>query len=107
MGVSLYQLVATPERFDGKRVRVKGYLHLEFEGNALYPHREDFELALYKNGVWIDLESCGPRSAGPLNDTNVLVEATFSSQDRGHLDLWSGALSEVSRCEGWGRRGRQ
>src|SRR6266850_7297599 len=34
--VSLLELVARPELFDGKRVRVTGYVHLEFEGNALY-----------------------------------------------------------------------
>jgi hypothetical protein len=29
-------LIADPKRFDGQTVRVIGYLHLEFEGNAVY-----------------------------------------------------------------------
>jgi len=39
--VSLVQLIANPAEWDGKRVMVSGYLHLEFEGNALHLHRDD------------------------------------------------------------------
>lgn len=34
--VSLIQLIANPEKYDGKQVAVVGFLRLEFEGNALY-----------------------------------------------------------------------
>ena len=32
--VSLIQLIANPQMFDGKLVRVIGFLRLEFEGNG-------------------------------------------------------------------------
>ena len=34
VSVSVIQLIATPDRFDGKRVQVIGFLKFEFEGNA-------------------------------------------------------------------------
>ncbi len=33
---SLIRLIATPEKYDGKTIQVIGYLHLEFEGDAIY-----------------------------------------------------------------------
>jgi hypothetical protein len=37
----MIQLIANPQAWDGKHVRVIGFLRLEFEGDALYLHRED------------------------------------------------------------------
>ncbi len=52
--VSLIQLIANPQAYDNKRVRITGFLHLEFEGNVIYFHNEDFRYRLTKNGLWID-----------------------------------------------------
>ncbi len=52
--ISLIRLIATPERYDGKVIQVEGFLNLEFEGNAIYLHKEDYENSLCKNGFWVD-----------------------------------------------------
>ena len=52
--VTLVQLIANPEKFDGKQIRVIGFLRLEFEGNVLYLHREDYENSLF-DGIWVDV----------------------------------------------------
>ncbi len=49
--VTLVQLIANPEKFDGKSIRVIGFLRLEFEGNVLYLHREDYEHAILGDGM--------------------------------------------------------
>lgn len=51
--VSLIQLIAQPEKFEGKRVRFIGFLRIEFEGNAIYLHREDFDHGIEKNALWV------------------------------------------------------
>ncbi|RYG96373.1 MAG: hypothetical protein EON58_12210 [Alphaproteobacteria bacterium] len=94
----MVQLITTPERFEGKRVRVAGYLHLEFEGNGLYAHQDDLEHSLFKNGLWINIDRCGPPSKPDINDAYVLVEGRFTGQEQGHMGLSSGSLSEVTRC---------
>jgi hypothetical protein len=53
--VSLIQLIANPERYDKKIVRFIAYLHLEFEGDAVYLHRDDFEHAISNDAIWINL----------------------------------------------------
>jgi hypothetical protein len=55
--VSVIQLIAQPEKFDGKRVRFIGFLRLEFEGNAIFLHREDFDRGISRNGLWVNVPS--------------------------------------------------
>lgn len=95
--VSMISLIATPERYEGKLVRVRGYMHLEFEGDGLYLHRDDEKYALYNNGVWV-----GPFTSPPPKNANnkyVLIEGRFSGKDKGHMGLWSGAIRDVTRCD--------
>jgi hypothetical protein len=95
---SLYELITRPAAFHGKRVRVIGFAHFEFEGNGLYAHRVDWEQSLFQNGVWlepprVDLDS--------LNDRYLLVEGRFDAKDRGHMGLWSGSIDSVTRYYIW------
>jgi hypothetical protein len=45
LDLSLIQLIAQPSDFDGEYVRVTGFYRHEFEANAPYLHREDYEQA--------------------------------------------------------------
>jgi hypothetical protein len=54
---SLIELIANPTKFDGKRVRIIGFLRLEFEGNAIYLSKSDFEHGVTKNGLWVSIEA--------------------------------------------------
>jgi hypothetical protein len=101
--VTLVQLIATPEKFDGKLVRVIGFLRLEFEGNVLYLHREDYENAILGNGIWVDVYS-SPQVAKKKLDLNmnyVLLEGVFSSNERGHMGMWSGTIHKIRRADPW------
>jgi hypothetical protein len=104
-GPSLITLIARPEDFDSKRVRVIGYVHFEFEGNGLYVSEDDYEHAITRNGVWIDPPAGFESDSGPTrrqpNDRYVVVEGTFSAQDLGHMGMWSGAIQHVKRLEAW------
>ena len=51
---SLLAIVSNPKKFHGKKVRVKGYIMMEFETQYLFPSRE---LSIdEKNGLWVDYE---------------------------------------------------
>jgi hypothetical protein len=99
-GTSIVQLIARPDVFDGKRVRVVGYIHWEFEGNGLYSYQEDETRHLYANGVWVDAAP-GARLGPHCQDRYVLVEGTFRASAHGHLGLWSGTISDITRCIPW------
>jgi hypothetical protein len=91
--VSMIQLIATPEAYDGKVVAVIGYLRLEFEGNELFLHEEDYKSHIAKNGIWV---SVGPKmktQADQLNMHYVLLIGTFNAKNKGHMNMQSGTLS--------------
>jgi len=104
-GPSLITLIARPELYDGKVVRVIGFVRFEFEGNALYVSQLDYENAVPRNGLWIDppdgFQSFDGASKAQPNTQYVLVEATFNAEKRGHMGMWSGTLEHVSRLQAW------
>jgi hypothetical protein len=100
--VSIIQLIANPQTYDGKRIRIIGFLHLEFEGNAIYLHREDFLQALTKNALWIDVPNDMTRAQiKAANDQYVICTGTFVAAMHGHLDLNSGEMAQITRLEVW------
>lgn len=98
--VSLVELIARPERYGGKPVRVIGFAHFEFEGDGLYLHREDYERAIAKNGLWLEPKQ-GAVGPATLSDRYVIVEGTFDARNTGHMGLWSGAVTHVTRLDPW------
>jgi hypothetical protein len=72
--VSLIQLIGNPDKYDGKSVRVIGFLRLEFEGDALYLHQEDFEHALTKNAIWVNAGPGMTKNRERLDKKYVLLE---------------------------------
>jgi hypothetical protein len=98
--VSMIKLLADPTKYDGKRVRVVGYIHFEFEGNAIYLHKDDELHLVFKNGLWVQMASGIPSEQ--CQDTYALIEGTFRAHNFGHMELWSGAITDVTRCQKWG-----
>jgi hypothetical protein len=99
-GVSLVQLIANPERFDGKPVQVIGYYHSggsPFHNySALFLHQEDFEQRNIANSVWI---------SEPLNSTikdgYVLISGIFSQRVVGDLGNWNSGICNIKLLERW------
>jgi hypothetical protein len=102
LGVSLVALLASPDRYHGKRIQVVGFVHLEFEGNALYLHREDYERGLLSNALWLNVSA--DRRRAFANTQYALVEGTFNAEDTGHMNLFSGSIDSIARLEPWPSR---
>jgi hypothetical protein len=102
--VSLIQLIANPQQYEGKRIRIIGYLHLEFEGDAIYLHREDFEQGIVENAIWINTpKALTDELREAVNDKYVLCTGVFTAKRRGHMGMFSGEISDVNRISPWGR----
>jgi len=104
-GPSLVELITRPEIYDGRRVRVVGWLNFEIEDSALYLSQTDSENGLTRSAVWIDpppnfASARGPTGPQP-NRRYVIVEGTFNARRRGHMDRYSGALEAVTRLDQW------
>jgi hypothetical protein len=97
--VSLIHLIAHPERYDGKRVRVAGFLCLEFEGTCLFLHREDRDHCLFQNALWVSVRygDLTQDRAKELHHRYVTIVGTFRRDVTGHLAVCrNGGICEVS-----------
>ncbi len=97
--VSLITLIANPDQNAGRKVRVVGYLILEFEGNALYLNKSDYDQSITKNALWIEI----PRDSlsatmRKCSKNYVLIEGIFNTSE-GHMSLFSGSIKDITRME--------
>jgi hypothetical protein len=99
LSVSLIQLIANPEDYDGKVVRVIGFVKLEFEGNAIYLHQDDYKHSITRNGLWLDVTDDVRKKQKDYDQKYVLLEGTFSAKERGHMGLWSGSIQKLLRFQ--------
>ena len=98
--VSIIQLIANPEAYDGKLVRVEGVGNVEFEGNGLFLHKEDWKYCVFRNALWLSFGPEGhPQGAEGYNGKYVLVEGIFEKDENGHMGLFSGAITDIRRYE--------
>ena len=94
---SIIQLLARPEIFDGKRVQVIGFVHLEFEGRGVYIRKQDYQDGLHHNGLWVG----SLREAARVHDCQdnyVIIEGRFDARSHGHMGLWGGSLDDITIC---------
>jgi len=101
--VSILQLIASPERYDGRRVQLVGFLRLEFEGNAIYLHREDYERSILPNALSIELPNdMTKQQVEAVNMQYVICLGTFVAAPRGRrVGMESGTIKDVMRLQVW------
>jgi hypothetical protein len=99
--VSIYQLIANPEKYNGKEIYVVGFMHMEFEGDVLYAHREDWAHTLIQNGIAFDVPKSSYSSWIKINNSYVIAQGTFSATERGHLALRAGSLTNITKLVKW------
>jgi hypothetical protein len=99
--VSILQLIATPERYDGKRVAFEGFLHLEFEGNAIFLSQNDYIHRISKNSIWVVRNAVLNAKYTRINSHYVMIAGTFDAANKGHMSSSSGALKDITAVDTW------
>lgn len=100
--VTMIQLIANPEKYDGQLVRVIGVGNLEFENNCISLSKEDLKYRT-GNSIWIELgeKAISYEEAKQYNGEYVIVEGIFDKDDCGHLNNFCGSIKNISRYELW------
>ena len=100
--VTMIQLIATPEKYNGQLVRVIGVGNLEFEGNCVSLSKEDLKYGV-GNSIWIELgeKAISYEEAQKYNGEYVIIEGVFDKDDCGHMDMFCGSIKNISRYELW------
>src|SRR2546428_7312744 len=105
--VSLVQLIANPKDYDGKFVRLIGFVNLQFEGNVICLHEEDCIRGLTANCLWLDVSDEVLRRRTDYHRKYVLIEGTFNATNNGHLGAYHGAIEKISRWYIWSEPRRE
>ena len=97
--ISMVQLLGQPEKYNGRKVQVIGFVHFEFEGNAIYLSREDYKYGIVTNAFWLTLSDSVQTK--DVNDSYALVEGTFNPTMKGHFGVWNGSIENITLLKRW------
>jgi hypothetical protein len=98
--VSIINLIATPERYNNKLVRIVGYLNMEYENDAVYMHKEDYDLKISKNCIGVEIPRA-TRYNQHVKDCNkkyVFVEGVFN-MNRANEGSFNSSITNINRLE--------
>lgn len=101
LNVSLLELIATPQRFDGVLVNVVGYLDMSREGDLLYLHQTDSENMLNSNAIWVHRTEQMGVDKIKINRKYVKVVGVFRSGFKEQLGTPSCGIPDPTRVESW------
>ena len=91
---SIVTLLAQPASNIAKRVQVAGFLVLDFEGEALYLHKEDYQEGLTRNAIRMALTPEQMKQYQNLAGSYVSIEASFIKR-RNSEDIFTSSLFDV------------
>jgi len=94
--ISIVTLLAEPASNSPQRVQVAGFLTLEFEGQALYLHEEDYQQQITRNAIRIALTPEQETQYKELSGSYVLVEGSFKKIPNSE-DIFTGSLFQIRR----------
>jgi hypothetical protein len=94
--VSIVALLAQPATGQARRVSVAGYLVLDFEGEALYLHKEDYENGLTNNAIRVALTEQQKKQYKGYDKRYVLIDSFFIRQ-KNSSDFYVGALYDIRK----------
>ena len=97
--VSLVQLLANPDRYNGKLVGVIGFLTLG-EISKLYLHHEDYVHVIESNAVWIEPTNQMHADVQKLDLGYVYIVGVFHNRN---LNRLPDGIGEIQLCRAWSR----
>jgi hypothetical protein len=105
--VSLIDLIARPDDYDGKTVAVLGYLHNRFEDFALYFSKDDADYLIREKAIWVNSPSnvqlfdeespnIRPKDISFCDCKYVVVRGRFNKHRVLRYGTFAGSIGEVS-----------
>jgi hypothetical protein len=95
--VSIIQLINNPEKYNNKRVGLKGFFNIAIEENVIYLSKADYENANTKNGIWLSVskEFMKSQNIDPPYNGYISVEGTFLKNKKNSNSHFSGTLTNI------------
>ena len=99
--VSIVQLIATPDKFDGKLISVIGFLRLEHEGYLLYLGKEYYDNVVLANALWVDATEDMGKNREKLELKYVKIVGTFRAGHEKRNLFSPGGITDIKNCQFW------
>ena len=96
--ISIVQLIANPDAFNGKKVCVIGYAIIEFEGNAIFLSEESAEHGVFKNSLSLSVNT---EKYEKFSEKYCIIEGIFDSALKRHWGGSSGGLKDIVKFNEW------
>lgn len=95
--ISLVSLIAHPEKYEGKRVAIKGFFSMEVEDTRIYMSKDFYEYRQAEYAVLVDLDNQKKDMSISMTGKFVRIEGVFRKYD--DRDGSVGFLEDVTRLE--------
>lgn len=99
--VSMVQLIANPEKYDGKLITVIGFMEIGDENDLIYSHHEDDEHGILANAIWFEITPMIKEKSEILSGNYVLLTGRFTAKRVNYDPVAVGGIKEISRAERW------
>jgi hypothetical protein len=95
--VSIVRLLSNPDKYDGKRVAVLGFLTIGQENNYLYLGKNDYD-NLLPNSIWVDVSDEMVKKRSELSMKYVRMVGIFHQGHPWRSSIYVGGIGEISDC---------
>ena len=106
LSITFSELLKNPQAYDGKRIRLTGYYHAEFEESSFAISKDDLHhfseaLRKYDHCLWLGSFSTFKdlRKVSEANDTEIEFEGTLDMESHGHMAAWMGELARLTAAK--------
>jgi len=104
-GVSIIEVIANPDKFHGKMVRIIGVGRIEFEGDSICLNNESYQYRVGRNCLRLALglfqQLVKSNKLKQYNGKYVLIEGKFKKNKPEYLNLYGGEIENITRYELW------
>jgi|GEM_PF-4743144 len=94
--IPINEILKNPDVYEGTHLQVVGYLHLDWEADAIYSKKSDLKNRHYKKGLWVHVNQFKFKHSSELKNRYVIIDAVFDANDHGSGHLWGGALKSIT-----------
>lgn len=95
--ISLVELIANPNKYHKKKIKVAGYFSNEHDGRAIYISKNDFITGIYKNGIYLYYGNLPMQKfeIEPPYQGYVTIIGVYNKDMKGSYNFYSGGFEEV------------
>ncbi len=105
--IPINEILESPDVYEGTQIQVVGYLNLDWEADAIYLNEGDFKANRYNKGLWVHLNQFKFKNSSKLKGHYVVIDAVFDANDHGHMNLWGGALKQITAIKRYKKYSRK